>query len=318
MILDCLSPHIPSKSIRLLLICLGAGFRALCGVAAGGAKAALSVHFARANNVGDLNAKDSSQETVIGLLGMLVGSVIIGRVTTPITTWIFLLALIAIHMLMNYLAVRSVMMRTLNRQRLTLAYCAFRSSSSHNQIQTPAQISKREYIFARGGRLYDYSTLISGAFLGHCRFENFISARQIGLLSEPHVTSLLNIFSDEKYILSFGGGGNEGLRIQIYLREDATSRDTLKAWMHAIELAYLARDRRKDKSNVFSFSDDDVLDIIRKSFQVVLQAHSKFCEELAKRGWDLETGALLTSEIARFKIINTDRDMPRGETKKNI
>lgn len=72
MILDCLSPHLPSKSIRLLMICLGAGFRALCGVAAGGAKAALSVHFARANNVGDLNAKDSSQETVIGLLGTLV------------------------------------------------------------------------------------------------------------------------------------------------------------------------------------------------------------------------------------------------------
>lgn len=71
MILDCLSPALP-KTIRVFALCVSGAFRALCGVAAGGAKAALSVHFARANNIGDLNAKDSSQETVIGLLGMLV------------------------------------------------------------------------------------------------------------------------------------------------------------------------------------------------------------------------------------------------------
>jgi Vitamin B6 photo-protection and homoeostasis len=71
MILDCLSPALP-KHIRLFSLCVSGSLRALCGVAAGGAKAALSVHFARANNIGDLNAKDSSQETVIGLLGMLV------------------------------------------------------------------------------------------------------------------------------------------------------------------------------------------------------------------------------------------------------
>lgn len=71
MILDCLSPALP-KHVRIFSLCFSGSLRALCGVAAGGAKAALSVHFARANNVGDLNAKDSSQETVIGLLGMLV------------------------------------------------------------------------------------------------------------------------------------------------------------------------------------------------------------------------------------------------------
>jgi hypothetical protein len=46
--------------------------KALCGVAAGSAKASLSAHFAKNNNLGELNAKDSSQETVISLAGMLV------------------------------------------------------------------------------------------------------------------------------------------------------------------------------------------------------------------------------------------------------
>lgn len=72
-VLDCLSPALPSN-IRIGALCLSGSLRALCGVAAGGAKAALSVHFSRAGNVGELNAKDSSQETVIGLLGMLVSS----------------------------------------------------------------------------------------------------------------------------------------------------------------------------------------------------------------------------------------------------
>ena len=72
MILDCLSPALP-RHVRLFSLCISGSLRALCGVAAGGAKASLSVHFAKANNIGDLNAKDSSQETVIGLLGMLVG-----------------------------------------------------------------------------------------------------------------------------------------------------------------------------------------------------------------------------------------------------
>lgn len=71
MVMDCLSPALP-KYIRVFSLCLSGSLRALCGVAAGGAKATLSIHFAKMNNVGDLNAKDSSQETVIGLLGMLV------------------------------------------------------------------------------------------------------------------------------------------------------------------------------------------------------------------------------------------------------
>ncbi len=72
-ILDAFSPYfILSPAKHIAVLCTSGALRALCGVAAGGAKAALSVHFAKSGNIGDLNAKDSSQETVIGLLGMLV------------------------------------------------------------------------------------------------------------------------------------------------------------------------------------------------------------------------------------------------------
>ena len=55
MLLDCLSPALP-KVVRIGVLSLSGVLRALCGVAAGGAKASLSVHFARSGNVGELNA----------------------------------------------------------------------------------------------------------------------------------------------------------------------------------------------------------------------------------------------------------------------
>ena len=53
-------------------------FRAICGVAAGGSKAALTLHFSQpddatsAGDISDLSAKDGSKETVLALVGMLV------------------------------------------------------------------------------------------------------------------------------------------------------------------------------------------------------------------------------------------------------
>ena len=55
MILDCLSPALP-KTPRVLLLGIASVLRALCGVAAGSSKASLSAHFAKGDNLGELNA----------------------------------------------------------------------------------------------------------------------------------------------------------------------------------------------------------------------------------------------------------------------
>lgn len=68
--------HGTGSSLRIASLCLSGAFRALCGVVAGGSKTALTVHFATSGrisgDIGDLNAKDASKETVLALLGMLV------------------------------------------------------------------------------------------------------------------------------------------------------------------------------------------------------------------------------------------------------
>lgn len=55
MILDCLSPAFP-KFTRVFLLSGSSVLRALCGVAAGSAKASLSAHFAKRGNLGEVNA----------------------------------------------------------------------------------------------------------------------------------------------------------------------------------------------------------------------------------------------------------------------
>lgn len=55
MVLECLSPALP-KPFRVGILAGSSALKALCGVAAGSAKASLSAHFARWGNLGELNA----------------------------------------------------------------------------------------------------------------------------------------------------------------------------------------------------------------------------------------------------------------------
>ena len=56
MILDCLSPLIPSGVCRVTILSVAGVLRALCGVAGGSSKASLSAHFSRWGNLAEVNA----------------------------------------------------------------------------------------------------------------------------------------------------------------------------------------------------------------------------------------------------------------------
>ncbi|RAL09483.1 RUS1 family protein [Aspergillus homomorphus CBS 101889] len=191
MILDCLSPIIPAGALRVIVLSTAGVLRALCGVAGGSSKASLSAHFSKWGNLAEVNAKDSSQETIISLVGMLVGSFVVSHVTGFAATWIALLMLLALHLSLNYAAVRSVQMTSLNRQRANIVFSTLVSSdedfmrfmdhspgtspSTHSeplfqttttsfpqnqnavpwrlQILTPSQVAKHEKIFEEDGIL---------------------------------------------------------------------------------------------------------------------------------------------------------------------
>ncbi|KAK6388159.1 hypothetical protein LTR65_008167 [Meristemomyces frigidus] len=301
-ILDCLSPAFP-KPIRVVILSFSSVLRALCGVAAGSAKASLSAHFARWGNLGELNAKDSSQETVISLLGMMAGSLVVSWVTTPMATWTTLILLLAIHLETNRRAVRAVSMRTFNRQRATLVYHELKQG----RIPRPEDISKQERIFERDGVLRDEDDRITGYCTVGASMKTFLSSLAFrkrsltGAMSvdDTWLTDLLSLSAESAYILSYDSS-SDPLRFDIVIKKGATPGDLLLAWWQALALSEEA-----SKLRTWSYSLDkrqDVLDLVKETATAAAQLMSRYGAELREASWDLDVGALETRSSTRVSL----------------
>lgn len=108
-------------------------------------------HQAIRNNMADVSAKDGSQETAVGLIGLLLGLLI-----TPIINgyqpaiWFLFLFCTFFHLYANYKAVSSVIFDSLNKQRADLLFTHLISSfrfSSSIQVLSPMQVAALERIF---------------------------------------------------------------------------------------------------------------------------------------------------------------------------
>ncbi|KAK5114972.1 hypothetical protein LTR85_010010 [Meristemomyces frigidus] len=297
-ILDCLSPAFP-KPIRVIILSVSSVLRALCGVAAGSAKASLSAHFARWGNLGELNAKDSSQETVISLLGMLAGSLVVSWVTTPMATWTTLILLLAIHLETNRRAVRAVSMRTFNRQRATLVYHQLKQG----RVPTPEDISKQERIFDRDGVLRDADNRIAGyctvgasmkTFLGSLAFQKRSITGAMSI-DDNWLTDLLSIFQSTACIVSYDSSSGV-MHFDIVIKKGATPADVVCAWWQAIALSAEASKLRQwspDQRN-------DVLKLIEDTRDDAARLMDKYGTGLKEAGWELDVGALETQSSTRI------------------
>jgi len=315
MILDCLSPALPKKS-RVLLLSLSSILRAICGVAAGSSKASLSAHFATQGNLGELNAKDSSQETIISLLGMLAGSLVVSHISSQMATWSALIVLLAIHLGTNYLAVRAVSMRTLNRQRANLLFSHCLSQLKEKdlstktaglrklEILTPDHVSFQERIFERDGVL----RWNGGEILGYCRLgvelRTILDAisgpdRSSGAytgIQPPGLEKLMNIFKDEGYIMWYDQHQRTFL---IVLKDSSTVGTQLKAWMHALYLAKGTRHSQLDVEASLQLLDRTLYDTDH------LIRDEKMFEDLERAGWDLKIGAMETRSGTRIRLMQS-------------
>ncbi|RKF60406.1 RUS1 family protein-like protein [Erysiphe neolycopersici] len=325
LILDCLSPIFP-RVWRLPFWCLSSVLRSTCGVAAGSSKASLSAHFATQGNLGELNAKDSSQETVISLLGMLVGSLLLPYISSQKMTWVWLILLLIIHLRTNYLAVRSICLRTFNRQRANIFFSeviqklnnvepnlliekeysndSLRNSIWYLDLPSPSYISQKEKIFERDGVL----RWKNSSALGYCKLG--VSLKSIldcfgcsdvktGSYSSLHshqFQQLLNIYKDSGYILCYSKSQKTYLvAIKSHIKSEVEVH--LKAWTQAL---YLAK---------FELSTDGP-DSNSTSLIQAYQRTCKFADQLvnsvisspsfAKLGWNLEISAMETIPGTRF------------------
>lgn len=155
-------------------------------------------------------------------MGMLAGSLVVSHISSKLATWTAMIFLLAIHLGTNYLAVRAVCMRTLNRQRANLAF-----STALNYVEKHADdnnlwrglvaldtlpgptlndIRRRERVFEEDGVLR-----WNGEILGYCRVGVDLQTLLKCFSDENQVTGsytestdfgrLLAIFNDVPYII---------------------------------------------------------------------------------------------------------------------
>ena len=107
--------------------CLANVCRALCGVAAGATRVAVSQHFASAalGNVAEVQAKEGTQETAVELLGLLLGALLTRAFAGNVPFGLAAFALLtAVHVISNYAAMRLLTLRAPSRGRLYIALMA--------------------------------------------------------------------------------------------------------------------------------------------------------------------------------------------------
>ncbi|KAF2004940.1 DUF647-domain-containing protein [Amniculicola lignicola CBS 123094] len=290
-VLDCLSPAFP-KPIRVGVLAGSSILRSLCGVCAGATKGCLSGHFARRGNLGEVNAKDSSQETVISLLGMLAGSLLVSHITTPLTTWTTLLFLLGVHLATNYFAVTSVNLCTLNRQRANIL---FNHIIHNSNVLTPHEVSKQERIFERDG--------IIRAIDGKC-----IGWAQIGVglgdlvssLGDVGLSALVEIFQDEGYLLCYSFDHSVDIcNVVIVMKDESGTTDQLQAWVQALLLAQGFEGKEKPQSNAALGSKLEMLKTTRNKSKTLLRS---YMDLMQGKGWDLDAAVLETKSGIRVRV----------------
>jgi len=246
--------------------------------------------------------KDSSQETVISLMGMLVGSMVVSHIHSQWATWTALITLLAIHMGTNYLAVRAVSMRTLNRQRANLVFSAYFDDEIKEKkgIPTPEEISIKENVFERDGVL----RWNGGKVLGYCEIgvplqrvlDAFNKANPTAESSKATKTSdfskLLDVFEYDDYIIYYDDPRKTFL---IVLKVSATTITQLYAWMTALWFArWLDEEGPVKVARDFKAASLKIANMMHITPEVLEK-------RLRDAGWDVEIGALETKSGTRLK-----------------
>uniref|UniRef100_A0A9L0SIE8 RUS family member 1 n=1 Tax=Equus caballus TaxID=9796 RepID=A0A9L0SIE8_HORSE len=119
MFLEIMAPVYPI--CFTMIVCISNLAKCIVSVAGGATRAALTMHQARRNNMADVSAKDSSQETLVNLAGLLVSLLMLPLVSgCPSFSLGCFFLFTALHIYANYRAVRALVIETLNEGRLWL------------------------------------------------------------------------------------------------------------------------------------------------------------------------------------------------------
>ncbi|XP_053411066.1 RUS family member 1 [Nycticebus coucang] len=279
MFLEIMAPLYPI--CFTMTVCTSNLAKCIVSVAGGATRAALTMHQARRNNMADVSAKDSSQETLVNLAGLLVSLLILPLVSDcPSFSLGCFFFLTALHIYANYRAVRAIVMETLNEGRLRLVLKHF---LQRGEVLGPTSANKMEPLWT-GFRLSPSLSL--GVPLHHL----ISSVFDLQQLVEGH---------QEPYLLCWDQSRNQ---VQVVLSQMAASETILRAATHGLVLGALRgdgplpRELEELRNQMRAGPEKDSWVIIREVHQVLDTFFPKFLKGLQDAGWKTETHQLEVDE----------------------
>eukprot|EP00980_Cylindrotheca_fusiformis_P006425 scaffold1375_cov137-Cylindrotheca_fusiformis.AAC.14 len=299
--LDMLAPAAGDYSI--LVLSLSTICKTMCGMSAGATKGRITQHFARANgNMADLTAKESTQETLVSLLGML-GGIFVARMlehTPKWVTWFMFWALTAVHVWANYKGVLALKLATLNPERTQVLLKDIIQAIANDyaaEIQLISNGKETKDLFADPISPSLQSAMehipnpdqISESFLSSVS-TIFYPTLLVSKPLDPRRLDCLDIFKQEKYVLGRGGGRC----VYVWLCGGGTKRDEFQAYVHATVVQKLLDQGESWNPDLVRRS----LSHVRRLFVESSKVNLMDC--LEAKGWDLQSRLYLGFSQARI------------------
>ncbi|KAJ3521672.1 hypothetical protein NM208_g13187 [Fusarium decemcellulare] len=300
--LELYSPYLGSFG-KIIALTTGEALRALCGVAAGASKASLSQHFARHDNLAELNAKEASQETAVGLVGLLAGTFFVKYIEDPRSVVYLMIVLVFSHLLMNYWGVRSVCVDTLNRQRATILFEEYLKTG---KILSPTEVAYRENI------LFWRPVVRNRQGKPTARIDMAESYQDAMRANRRNTEITVIDCSSHKYTLFLWSHIRyTHTPIKIMLWNDATAKDALAAWFMSMEIAWLMEGEDYTKELNRTLNGKGLRSWTAKGslgheqpdedFGDKGDSYSQFWEDISVQGqWNLQSQSLETAAPVRL------------------
>lgn len=264
----------------------------------------------------------------------------VAHVTSPLATWTCLFLLLAMHLAMNYAAVRAVRLVTLNRQRANLVFSRLMQDDT---MLTPAEVSHQERIFESDGLLRwqgsSSSSSSSSSSLGWAQMGVSLSLFLANLsavvaaapASSGHKSSgaastrdqllgeVIRVHEHEQFLVWYD---RDRRFATVVLKAAATPRDQLKAWAVVLLVARnCCSDAAGASSAALSFSssvfpagdrpnatravvNEDAVRLTRSALEQVNNRWEQWTERLERVGFRVDVGNLETTVGHRVRFLD--------------
>ena len=311
--LDLIAPYFgPVYSVYILTFSTMG--KTICGITAGATKGRITHHFSRRNgNMADLTAKESTQETLVSLVGM-VGGVWVARVLNdapPIMTWILFGLLTIVHVWANYRAVTLIKLDTLNPERTRVLLRKLievmtsniitdspekknqgiqNVNDAVNQMPTPSDI--QESMMSSIQNLVFPSIRVARAFQPE-QFFTDTDGVWCSLFDIDEGSNKCTASRDLKYIFAIHSNKKfytDSAVVTIWLKVGATTKDELQAFAHAMLLQAVIRGEDQRQSQKLHSSKDHMSKLFRKTsiqIQDLFGQGTEFMDRLSSLEWDV-------------------------------